>query len=76
VLRRCARRSFAALIVGRSVLWITVGRLPLALAELGLIDEYAFVMHPGSPAAGDCSPARVETCRLETRAPRGVAPEP
>ena len=32
--------------------------LPLALAELGLIDEYQLVVHPGSPAtARPCSPA-------------------
>ena len=27
-------------------------KLPLALAELGLIDEYEFVIHPGLPATG------------------------
>ena len=32
-------------------------QLPLALAELGLIDEYEFVVHPGSRAtARRCSP--------------------
>ncbi len=31
--------------------------LPMALAELGLIDEYEFVVHPESPGAGRrCSP--------------------
>jgi len=34
--------------------WLLVGgaTLPLALAELGLIDEYEFVVHPGSWATG------------------------
>jgi dihydrofolate reductase len=32
-------------------------KLPMALAELGLIDEYEFVVQPGSRAAGrHCSP--------------------
>ena len=47
--------------------------LPLALAELGLIDEYEFVVHPeaGGPRA-DVVRGAVEAARPEARRPAGV----
>jgi hypothetical protein len=48
-------------------------KLPLALAELGLIDEYEFVVQAqaGGPRA-DSVRGAVEACRLEGREPAGV----
>ena len=48
-------------------------KLPLALAELGLIDEYEFVVQPriGGPWAHVVRGA-IEACRLEAREPAGV----
>jgi hypothetical protein len=46
--------------------------LPLALAELGLIDEYEFVVHPRLAATGDVVRGTLETCRLEARGPAGA----
>ena len=48
--------------------------LPLALAELGLIDEYEFVVHPRLAGHGPTSVVRgaLEACRLEARQPAGV----
>ncbi len=48
-------------------------KLPLTLAELGLIDEYEFVVHPpaGGPWANVVRGA-IETRRLEAREPAGV----
>jgi len=45
--------------------------LPLALAELGLIDEYEFVVHPWRPRA-DAVRGTIKACRLEAREPAGV----
>ena len=48
-------------------------KLPLALAELGLIDEYEFVVHPR--LAGhrpDVVRRAIEAYRLEARQPAGV----
>src|SRR5438874_13149291 len=44
-----------------------------ALAELGLIDEYEFVVQPqaGGPRA-DVVRGAIEACRLEAREPAGV----
>src|SRR5438874_6017892 len=44
-----------------------------ALAELGLIDEYEFVVQPqaGGPRA-DVVRGTIEACRLEAREPAGV----
>ena len=48
-------------------------KLPLALAELGLIDEYEFVVQPRLAAHGaDVVSGAVEACRLEAREPAGV----
>jgi dihydrofolate reductase len=48
-------------------------KLPLALAELGLIDEYEFVVHPqASRATGRRCSRAIEACRLEAREPAGV----
>jgi hypothetical protein len=46
--------------------------LPLALAELGLIDEYEFVGAPKARGPWAVVRGPIETCRLETRQPRGV----
>ena len=48
-------------------------KLPQALAELGLIDEYEFMVQPkaGGPWA-DVVRGAIEVCRLETREPAGV----
>ena len=48
-------------------------KLPLALAELGLIDEYEFVgaSQAGGPWA-DVVRGAIEACRLEAREPAGV----
>ena len=49
-------------------------QLPLALAELGLIDEYEFVVHPalvGQPRA-DVVRGAIEACRLEAGEPARV----
>ena len=47
--------------------------LPLALAELGLIDEYEFVVHPQARGArADVVRGAIEACRLEAREPAGV----
>jgi riboflavin biosynthesis pyrimidine reductase len=48
-------------------------KLPLALAELGLIDEYELVMHPRLAGDGpDVVRGAIEVCRLEAREPAGV----
>jgi dihydrofolate reductase len=48
-------------------------KLPLALAELGLIDEYEFVVQPRLVGHGaDVVRGAIETCRLEAREPAGV----
>jgi hypothetical protein len=48
-------------------------KLPLALAELGLIDEYEFVVHPRLVGHGaDVVRGAIEVCRLEAREPSGV----
>ena len=49
-------------------------KLPLALAELGLIDEYEFVVQPrlAGPRA-DVVRGAFEACRLEAREPDGVS---
>ena len=48
-------------------------KLPLALAELGLIDEYEFVVHPRrSGPWADVVRGAVEASRLEAREPAGV----
>jgi dihydrofolate reductase len=48
-------------------------KLPLALAELGLVDEYEFVVHPqaGGPRA-DVVCGAIEAYRLEARESAGV----
>jgi dihydrofolate reductase len=48
-------------------------KLPLALTELGLIDEYEFVVQPrlAGPWA-DVVRGAIEACRLEAREPAGV----
>src|SRR4249919_2853292 len=46
--------------------------LPLALAELGLIDEYEFVVQPRLVGHGPTLFAAVGECRLEAREPAGV----
>ena len=48
-------------------------KLPLALAELGLIDEYEFVVHPqASGPWADVVRGAVEACRPEAREPAGI----
>jgi hypothetical protein len=48
-------------------------KLPLALAELGLIDEYEFVVQPKLAGHGaDIVRLAIEACRLEAREPAGV----
>jgi dihydrofolate reductase len=48
-------------------------KLPLALAELGLIDEYEVVVHPRLAGHGsDVVRGPIEACRLEAREPAGV----
>ncbi len=48
-------------------------KLPLALAELGLIDEYEFVVQPqASGPRADVVRGAIEACRLEAREPAGV----
>ena len=47
-------------------------KLPLALAELGLIDEYEFVVHPRLAAMGRRCSRGYRSCRLEAREPAGV----
>ena len=48
-------------------------KLPQALAELGLIDEYEFVVHPRLAGHGPTLFAGlIEACRLEAREPAGV----
>jgi len=48
-------------------------KLPLALAELGLIDEYEFVVHPRLAGHGtDVVRGAVKARRLEARQPAGV----
>ena len=48
-------------------------KLPQALAELGLIDEYEFVVHPRVAGhEADVVRGVIEACRLEAREPAGV----
>ena len=48
-------------------------KLPQALAELGLIDEYEFIIHPtASGPWSDVVRGALEVCRLEAREPAGV----
>jgi len=47
-------------------------KLPQALAELGLIDEYEFVVHPRLAGHGPTLFAVIEECRLEAREPAGA----
>jgi len=47
-------------------------KLPLALAELGLIDEYEFVVHPRGRPRADVVRGAIEVYRLEAREPAGV----
>ena len=48
-------------------------KLPLALAELGLIDEYEFVVQPRLVGHGpDVVRGAIEACRLEARGPAGI----
>ena len=48
-------------------------KLPLALAELGLIDEYEFVVHPeASGPWSDVVRGAIKACRLEAREPARV----
>jgi dihydrofolate reductase len=48
-------------------------KLPLALAELGLIDEYEFVVHPqASGPWAHVVRGAIEACRLEAHWPCGV----
>ena len=47
-------------------------KLPQALAELGLIDEYEFVVHPRVAGHGRLVRGVIEACRLEAREPAGV----
>jgi dihydrofolate reductase len=48
-------------------------KLPLALAELGLIDEYEFVgAAQASGPRADVVRGAIEACRLEAREPSGV----
>ena len=48
-------------------------KLPLALAELGLIDEYEFVVQPRLAGHGpDVVRGAIEAHRLEAREPDGV----
>ena len=48
-------------------------KLPLALTELGLIDEYEFVVHPRLAGHGpDVVHGAIEAYRLEAREPAGV----
>jgi hypothetical protein len=48
-------------------------KLPQALAELGLIDEYEFVVHPRLAGHGaDVVCGAFEACRLEAREPAGI----
>ncbi|MEV0972128.1 dihydrofolate reductase family protein [Microtetraspora glauca] len=54
-------------------LFVSGVTLPLALAELGLIDEYEFVVHPRLAGHGPTLlGGAVEVCRLEAREPAGV----
>ena len=46
--------------------------LPLALAELGLIDEYEFVVQPRLAGHGPVVRGAIEACRFEAREPAGV----
>jgi dihydrofolate reductase len=48
-------------------------KLPMALAELGLVDEYEFVVHPRLVGHGaDVVRGSIESCRLEAREPAGA----
>jgi hypothetical protein len=48
-------------------------KLPMALVELGLIDEYEFLVQPqGSGPRADVVRRAVEACRLEAREPAEV----
>ena len=47
-------------------------KLPLALAELGLIDEYEFVVQPRLAGHGPTLFAGLSKLRLEAREPAGV----
>ncbi|HEU5186182.1 MAG TPA: dihydrofolate reductase family protein [Gemmatimonadaceae bacterium] len=47
-------------------------KLPLALAELGLIDEYEFVVQPRLAGHGPTFRGAIEACRLEAHGPAGV----
>jgi dihydrofolate reductase len=48
-------------------------KLPLALAELGLIDEYEFVVQPRLAGHGPMLVrGAIEVCRFEARGPAGV----
>jgi dihydrofolate reductase len=48
-------------------------KLPMALAELGLIDEYELVVHPRIAGHGPTLFAgAIEACRLDAREPAGV----
>ena len=46
--------------------------LPLALADLGLIDEYEFVVQPACRTRADVVRGTIEARRLEAREPAGV----
>ena len=47
-------------------------KLPMALAELGLIDEYEFVVHPGLAGHGPTLFAGLSKCGPEACQPAGV----
>ena len=47
-------------------------KLPMALAELGLIDEYEFVVQKASGPRADVVRGAIEAYRLEAREPAGV----
>jgi len=47
-------------------------KLPLALAEMGLIDEYEFVVQPRLAGHGPTCSRAIQACRLEAREPAGV----
>src|SRR5687767_9284204 len=48
-------------------------KLPLALAELGLIDEYELVVHPRLAGHGpNVVRGAIEACRIEAREPAGA----
>ena len=47
-------------------------KLALALTELGLIDEYEFLVQPSLANHADVVRRAIEACRLEAREPAGV----